>query len=88
MICLRLNQNLSLSGLKGMILPEKLWTHKTGSFSHTTYTEDAFNSILGEDMRYFVNSRYKLYVSEALEAVRHYINTGDVKYFYQHGQGQ
>ena len=51
------------------------------------YTEDAFNSILGEDMRYFVNSRYKLYVSEVLEAVKHYINTGDVKYFYQHGQG-
>lgn len=51
------------------------------------YTEEAFSNILMKDMWYFGNSKYKLYVSEVVKAVEHYINTGEIKYFYEHGQG-
>lgn len=50
------------------------------------YTEEAFNNILMRDMWYFGNSRHKLYLSEVVKAVEHFINTGEVKYFYEHGQ--
>lgn len=51
------------------------------------YTEQGFNSILGWE-EYFINSRYKIYLNEYVLAVRHYVETGEKKYFYTHRQGQ
>lgn len=47
------------------------------------HTEESFQSILGE--MYVVNGK-KIYLSEYIKAVEHFINTGEKKYFYDHGQ--
>lgn len=47
------------------------------------YTEESFQSILGE--WYAINGK-KVYLSEVMKAVEHFINTGEKKYFYEHGQ--
>ncbi len=47
------------------------------------YTEKSFLDILGE--WYALNSK-KIYLSEYMKAIEHFINTGEKKYFYEHGQ--
>lgn len=47
-------------------------------------TEEGFQAILSE--MYAVSGRHKVYLSEAMKAVEHFINTGEKKYFYEHGQ--
>lgn len=48
------------------------------------HTEKSFQDILGE--MYAASGRHKVYLSEAMKAVEHFINTGEKKYFYEHGQ--
>lgn len=48
------------------------------------YTEEGFQAILGE--MYSVSGRHKVYLSEYMKAIQHFINTGEKKYFYDHGQ--
>ncbi len=76
--------------------PEAKWFEKYLSSCSLTdqdkiflsyYTEEGFNNILGMD-EYFLNSRYKIYLDEYVLAVRHYVDTGEKKYFYTHRQDQ
>lgn len=48
------------------------------------YTEESFNAILGID--YILNMRYRMYLNEFVEAVDHFINTGEKVYPYKHAQ--
>lgn len=47
------------------------------------HTEKSLQDILGE--WYAINGK-KIYLSEYMKAVEHFINTGEKKYFYNHGQ--
>lgn len=47
------------------------------------HTEKSFVDILGE--WYAINGK-KIYLSEYMKAIEHFINTGEKKYFYEHGQ--
>lgn len=48
------------------------------------HTEQSFNAILGWD--YILNMRYRTWLNEFVEAVEHFINTGEKIYPYRHGQ--
>lgn len=79
--------------LRGKKKSEPLWFEKYGSAVGLTkdqkiflsyYTEEGMLSILGYD--WLINSRYKIYVSEADRTIEHFIMTGEKRYFYMHGQ--
>lgn len=48
------------------------------------HTEQSFNAILGWD--YILNMRYRMWLNEFVEAVEHFINTGEKVYPYRYGQ--
>lgn len=47
------------------------------------HTEKSLQDILGDN--YLIYAK-KIYLSEYMKAVEHFINTGEKKYFYEHGQ--
>ena len=47
------------------------------------HTEKSLQDILGDN---YVIYAKKIYLSEYMKAVEHFINTGEKKYFYEHGQ--
>ena len=74
----------------GNLAPKgNLWFDRYPSAQELTGDQRIFmsyhteESILGE--MYVVNGK-KIYLSEYIKAVEHFINTGEKKYFYDHGQ--
>lgn len=48
------------------------------------HTEESFNAILG--WNYILNMRYRMWLNEFVEAVEHFINTGEKAYPHRYGQ--